>query len=46
MTVEQAPNGQFEDIEMSQHMRSISVDEQPVLGRIGTLETRLARNDH
>ncbi len=46
MTVEQAQNGQFEEVEMSARMPVIDGDGQPVLGRIGSLETRLARNDH
>lgn len=46
MTVEQAQNGQFEEVEISARMPSIIVDDQPVLGRIGSLETRLARNSH
>lgn len=44
MTMEQAPNGQFEEVEVSAHLPAFQADDQPVLGRIGSLETRLARN--
>lgn len=46
MTVEQAQTGQFEDVEISTRLPTMTLDDQPVLGRIGSLETRLARNDH
>lgn len=46
MAVEQAQNGQFEEVEISARMPAIAADDQPVLGRIGSLETRLARNHH
>ncbi len=46
MSVEQAEISQFEDAEISARMHTANGDDLPVLGRIGPLETRLARNGH
>lgn len=44
MTIEQAQAGLFEDVDAKAGLPAFSRDDQPVLGRIGSLETRLARN--
>lgn len=44
MTIEQAHNGLFEETEVKTVIPGFTPDDQPVLGRIGSLETRLARN--
>lgn len=46
MTVEQAQDRSFEDVEVNSSMPDMPADghDMPVLGRIGALETRLARN--
>ena len=44
MTIEQARDGRFEETEVKAVLPGFSADGEAVLGRIGSLETRLARN--